>query len=300
MEFLKLFQNHSEYDAFVSGDTMVKPNVSHCVSENEVHYNPLAIMTVRYNVTDASNPTQLYFYTPDGGGLTINGAVMFDKVEIDGTEVSIADLDGASGKTQLSAGEHTVKYTLKDPTLLGIGYGEEGVPSRVGAIFGGCYDVISVEIPNSVSIIGIDAFSECTGLTSVTIPNSVTSIEEHAFYNCIGLTSVVIPDSVENIWEGAFQECTGLTSVAIGNSVTSIGGGTFAGCSGLTSVTIPNSVTSIGRYAFSECTGLTSVTIGNSVSTIGDYAFCDCPLDETSRAAIRAIRPDATECRDAE
>ena len=254
MEFLKLFQNHSEYDAFVSGDTMVKPNVSHCVSENEVHYNPLAIMTVRYNVTDASNPTQLYFYTPDGGGLIINGAVMFDKVEIDGTEVSIADLDGASGKTQLSAGEHTVKYTLKDPTLLGIGYGEEGVPSRVGAIFGGCYDVISVEIPNSVSIIGIDAFSECTGLTSVTIPNSVTSIEEHAFYNCIGLTSVVIPDSVENIWEGAFQECTGLTSVAI----------------------------------------------GNSVSTIGDYAFCDCPLDETSRAAIRAIRPDATECRDAE
>ena len=41
MDYLKLFQNHSEYEAFVSGGTMVRPNVSHCVSENEVHYNPI-------------------------------------------------------------------------------------------------------------------------------------------------------------------------------------------------------------------------------------------------------------------
>ena len=41
MEFLKLFQNHGGYQDFVSGGTMVKPNVSHCISENEVHYNPL-------------------------------------------------------------------------------------------------------------------------------------------------------------------------------------------------------------------------------------------------------------------
>ena len=40
MKYLKLFNNHTEYDDFVSGGTMVKPNVSHCVQENEVHYNP--------------------------------------------------------------------------------------------------------------------------------------------------------------------------------------------------------------------------------------------------------------------
>ena len=39
MEFLKLFQRHADYEDFVSGDTMPRPNVSHCVSENEVHYN---------------------------------------------------------------------------------------------------------------------------------------------------------------------------------------------------------------------------------------------------------------------
>ena len=40
MKYLKLFENHTEYEGFVSGGTMVKPNVSHCVQENEVHYNP--------------------------------------------------------------------------------------------------------------------------------------------------------------------------------------------------------------------------------------------------------------------
>ncbi len=41
MKYLKLFENHSQYEDFVSGDTMPRPNVSHCVSENEVHYNPI-------------------------------------------------------------------------------------------------------------------------------------------------------------------------------------------------------------------------------------------------------------------
>lgn len=40
MKYLKLFKNHGEYQDFVSGDTMIKPNVSHCVTQNDVHYNP--------------------------------------------------------------------------------------------------------------------------------------------------------------------------------------------------------------------------------------------------------------------
>ena len=40
-EHLKLFQEHSEYQDFASGGTMVKPNVSYCIEQNEVHYNPI-------------------------------------------------------------------------------------------------------------------------------------------------------------------------------------------------------------------------------------------------------------------
>ncbi len=271
MYYLKLFQDHSDYQGFVSGDTMEKPNVSHCIEENEVHYNPLVPtetrLIVKYSVTDESNPTQLYYYEEED----ITGALIFDKVEIDGVEASIADLDAASGKTQLSVGEHTVRYTLKDPTIIGVD-GDPIDPSsiKIGATFYQCPNVVSVEIPNSVTSIGRSAFNNCNGLTSITIPNSVTSIGERAFY-----------------------ECSGLTSITIGSGVTSIGRDAFASCTSLSSITIPDSVISIGICAFGNCTGLTSVTLGSGITSIGNSAFCECSLDTASRTAIETINSNA-------
>ena len=156
--------------------------------------------------------------------------------------------------------------------------------------------VKTVVIGDSVTSIGVQAFSWCDSLTSVTIGNSVTSIGDEAFWWCTSLTSVTIPDSVTSIGDEAFNNCTSLTSITvkednpnyssdeygvlfnkdktlliqypIGNkrtsytipdSVTSIGEAAFWLCTSLTSVTIPDSVTSIGNSAFNECTGLTDV-----------------------------------------
>lgn len=198
MDYLKLFENHSQYETFINGGGgMLRPNVSHCVQENEVHYNPIETrLIVKYNVTDANNNlTQLYNYD---AGENITANLMFDKVEVDDIEVPIADLDMAEGEYPFSVGEHTVKYTLKDPT-----------------------------------IIVDDAFWSCSSLTSVVIPNSVTTIEDLAFCGCSSLTSVTIPDSVTSIGGMAFGGCTGLTSVTIGNSMTSIEEFAFCGCSSL-------------------------------------------------------------------
>ena len=46
-------------------------------------------------------------------------------------------------------------------------------------------------IPNTVTSIGVYAFSECCGLTSIMIPSSVTSIEDEAFSGCTSLTNVI-------------------------------------------------------------------------------------------------------------
>ena len=73
----------------------------------------------------------------------------------------------------------------------------------------------SVTIPNSVTIIGEEAFSCCEGLTSVTIPNSVTSIGNEAFENCTGLTSVTIPSSVTSIGNSVFSNCYRLKSMTV-------------------------------------------------------------------------------------
>ena len=94
----------------------------------------------------------------------------------------------------------------------------------------------SYNIPDSVTRIGVSAFSSCTSLTSVTIPDSVTSIGSNAFDGCSSLASITIPDSVTSIGWDAFSGCKSLTSVTIGNSVTSIGDNAFEGCTSLKEV----------------------------------------------------------------
>jgi len=142
------------------------------------------------------------------------------------------------------------------------------------------------KIPNSVTSIGVAAFTGGETLTSVAIPDSVTSIGDDAFF-CSGTAVNVASEnknySSENgvlynkqktvlIYGGSYRG-----TFKIPNSVTSIGESAFFGCDSLTSVMIPNGVTSIGDSAFRVCTNLSSVTIPKSVTNIGWDAFWYCP-----------------------
>ncbi len=168
-------------------------------------------------------------------------------------------------------------------------------------------DCVNYIIPNSVTKIGDEAFSDCKSLQSITIPNSVTSIGDEAFRNCESLQSITIPNSVTSIGNRAFEHCYSLKSITIPNSVTKIGDGAFSGCNicyficnstyfqndgvclfnkdktaivsrikDCVNYIIPNSVTKIGNGAFKECYPLQSITIPNSVTSIGDEAFSGC------------------------
>lgn len=43
-KYIKLFNNHTQYETFMGSDELMLPNVSHCIEENEVHYNPLHVI----------------------------------------------------------------------------------------------------------------------------------------------------------------------------------------------------------------------------------------------------------------
>lgn len=136
-------------------------------------------------------------------------------------------------------------------------------------------ELTRVEIPNSVTSIGSEAFYMCSNLTNIKIPNSVTSIGSGAFMNS-GLTNIELPNSLTSIKNELFSGCYNLTSVEIPNSVTSIGKEAFYRCNRLTSVKIPNSVTSMGRDVFYECESLENVEISNSLTLINNDVFFRC------------------------
>ncbi len=129
---------------------------------------------------------------------------------------------------------------------------------------------------NSVTNIGISAFSYCGALKSINISDSVVSIEQAAFSNCKALESVIIPDSVSIIGISAFAACESLKSVSISNNISTIERSLFTGCKSLESVIIPDSVETIKDSAFWDCEALESVTIPDSVTSIGMSAFHGC------------------------
>ena len=304
MKYVKIFNQHTDYNTYITGNNKILPNVSYCDNEEDVHYNPWIdpILIVKYNVVDDSNPTMLYFYMSDGGS-----AAMFDKVELDGTEISITSLDSSSGYYQLSEGEHTARYILKNPALIGVEIIDESTEQiNIGATFLECTAISEVKIPNTVTVIGRAAFGSCTSLTSITIPNSVTYIGFGAFGGCSNLTSISIPNSVTTINSRSFYYCQNLESITF-EDVTKItindeiGDYIFADCPklesinitadtpwtfmpyrgfmrcyALKSIVIPNTVTNIMGMALCDCTSLTTITIPAGVTTIGMQAFDGC------------------------
>jgi uncharacterized repeat protein (TIGR02543 family) len=167
-----------------------------------------------------------------------------------------------------------------------------------GALSNGNGCAGDVLIPEGVTSIGVQAFSQSSAITSVTIPASVTSIGNLAFYmasslntvtfaqgsqltsmgnrvfdGASALTSITVPASVTSIGS-SFRNTAALHTVtfAQGSQLTSIGEAAFERATALTSITIPAGVTSIGDYAFYR-TALTSITIPSSVTNLGEGAF---------------------------
>lgn len=164
-----------------------------------------------------------------------------------------------------------------------------------------CTGLTNVEIPNSVTYLGAEAFEGCTSLTSVGLPNSLTHLGKGAFQNCTELTEVKIPSSVTHIGACAFKECSRLWDVEVPNSVTSIGDSAFYG-SFVNSVDISNRLTSFGVAAFNGGIGtltincdiedpkkgtcgwfsvcyIGEVIIGETVNRVGKCAFYDAEID---------------------
>lgn len=110
----------------------------------------------------------------------------------------------------------------------------------------------------TVTEIGANAFSG-SNIESIVLPNSITIINLEAFLGCESLTSINIPNNVTMINIAAFTMCTNLKSINLPDSLSTIGRNAFTGCYSLTDIVIPANVTSIGASAFDSCTSLNKI-----------------------------------------
>lgn len=147
----------------------------------------------------------------------------------------------------------------------------EGVVSIEKEAFLHCRQLVSAQLPSTVTNIGISAFDTCDSLTEVNIPDGITVINERAFYNC-ELEYVELPEGAKEIRERAFESNSNLLEVYIPDSVEVIGKNAFSGCQMLQYIVLPG-VVRIEEYAFEGCTNMKKVILNNTLTYIGNDAF---------------------------
>lgn len=298
MKYIKLFENHTEYETFESGGTMVKPNVSHCVQENEVHYNPktwadeyltfdilssgiinwkstgytsseIPIISYKINNSDWTETTSSI------AGTSFNVSAG-DKVRFKGNNATYGkfttDYNTFSGSTasfdikgnimSLISGDSFAKATTLESAYTFISlFSNTNVVSAENLL------LPATTLANNCYN---NMFYGCTSLTTAPqLPSTILTREcyDNMFYGCTNLTTAPkLPATtlVAQCYDGMFRDCTNLVNAPELPATTladTCYNNMFRGCTSLTAAPeLPATTLASGcyQYMFNGCTSLTT------------------------------------------
>ena len=154
----------------------------------------------------------------------------------------------------------------------GVQYTVAGIGPRA---FKNRKDIVSIDIPTTVTTIGQDAFYGCDSLRQVNIHDVVAwsqmdiagisasplSCSHHLYLDGKEVTEVILPDNITRVGNYAFSSCYGLKTVSLGNGVRNIGAGAFVSCLYMDSLSVGRAVREIGGKAFGGCRGLRRINV---------------------------------------
>ena len=115
------------------------------------------------------------------------------------------------------------------------------IPARPGLriladqLFLGHTEIVSVQIPDSVTDIGEFVFDGCVALREIRLPAGLRSLWGHSFARC-GIEEITLPDGLTDIPPFAFKDCKALRRVVCSTGMKRIHAWAFGGCERLTEV----------------------------------------------------------------
>lgn len=228
------------------------------------------VFSVAENPTNDSRKGSITFTSPEAGATAVVNVSQHGLFEIYYTNffksdvlnpVDTADFGAKIISNTYKDGKGTIKFSGPITQI-----GDNAFYNRA---------ISSIDLPNTITRIGKNAFAICQHLKTLEIPNSVTTIDEGAFDFCVALENITLPDNLKAINDHTFEECLNLKKISLPNSIVEIGDYAFMH-SGLTEITIPEKVTKIGEFAFYLNTRLNKITIPSGVTEIKDATFGSC------------------------
>ncbi len=163
-----------------------------------------------------------------------------------------------------------------------------------------CARTGSYQIPDGVTRIAEEAFTDCEHLREVTTPDTLTSIGACAFYNCWVLMNISLGRGVKSIEEMAFDRAgfaglennwidgllyaddwliwarVDLKTAVIRDGTRGVAMCAFRDCENLVSVTLPDSLEFVCASAFEGCAALERLILPQNVAEVGVSAFYGC------------------------
>eukprot|EP00980_Cylindrotheca_fusiformis_P024673 scaffold12200_cov122-Cylindrotheca_fusiformis.AAC.5 len=91
----------------------------------------------------------------------------------------------------------------------------------------------SIQLPEGIQRIGMEAFLGCRSLKVISLPSSCIEIRRQAFAFCYDLTSVEVTEGLVAIGDGAFHYCVSLVNIALPTTLTETNDSAFAFCAKL-------------------------------------------------------------------
>lgn len=144
--------------------------------------------------------------------------------------------------------------------------------------------LIRIVLPDKLTGIGYDAFSECDNLTgSIIIPEGTTRIAREAFYGCYSLDgSLSLPSTLEYIGTFAFSNCKFSCELILPNELRYIGNYAFNNGTFYGNLVLPHELEYIGEYAFLNCADITgNLSIPQKIKNISNGTFQSSGFDGT-------------------